>query len=61
MVDSEIKAALIKRALGYEYEEKEIVATKDGKPGRFKIVKKHMPPSVDAIKFIRHLKNKNEW
>ena len=50
--EERIKDALIKRAIGYEYEEKEIIADKTGKPGRVRITKKHMPPDINAIKYI---------
>ena len=43
---------MLKRAIGYEYEEKEITADKTGKPGRVRITKKHMPPDINAIKYI---------
>jgi hypothetical protein len=44
-----IDEALLKLATGYEYEEKEIIADKYGNTGRVKIIKKHMPPNIQAI------------
>lgn len=32
--DDQIKMALLKRALGYEIEETEIIVSKDGRPAR---------------------------
>lgn len=45
----DLDEALLKRALGYEYEETEIVATKDGKTTRVKKIKKVVPPDTKAI------------
>lgn len=47
----EIKAALLKKALGYEYEEKKQYITEDDNGGKKKhteILTKHMPPSETA-------------
>lgn len=41
--------ALLKRALGYEYEETEIIASKDGKSTRIKKTRKIVPPDTKAI------------
>ena len=46
-----IKDALLKRALGYEYEEKIIEARKDGSQ-RMRIVKKHVPPDPRAAERV---------
>lgn len=53
-----IKEALIKRAKGYEYEEIEVTATKDGKPLKVKRTTRHVPPDVNAIKYYYCNKNK---
>lgn len=34
--DNLVKAALLKRALGYEIEETEIIVSKDGRPAKIK-------------------------
>lgn len=49
----ELEDSLYKRAMGFEYEETEITATRDGK--RVKKVKKFIPPDVGALCFA--LKN----
>lgn len=48
----DLKEALLKKATGYEYEETEITASKDGKSSRVKKTKKHMPPDLNAIKYL---------
>lgn len=55
-----IEDALLKRALGYEYEETEIVATKDGKNARVKKIKKVVPPDVNALYLLLKITKKNE-
>lgn len=60
-----LKKALEKRALGYEYEEKIIFARKDDdgnpKDARMKIIKKHIPPDPQAIKQIREEMRLGRW
>lgn len=60
-IDEKLKDALIKRAMGYEYEEKEIIADKNGKPERVRIMKKHVPPDIKAISKIEYLKRVGLW
>lgn len=48
-IKNNLNEALLKRALGYEYEETEIIATKDGKTTKIKKVKKVVPPDTKAI------------
>ena len=48
--DEKLKEALLKRALGYEYEEKEIITDLNGRPQKIKITKKHVPPDLKAIR-----------
>lgn len=50
-----LDAALLKRALGYEVEEKIIDATKDGKPLNIRVIKKHIPPDIKAIEKVKIL------
>lgn len=54
VVDREVENALLKRALGYEYEEKRIKQSEDGMEKT--ITKKHVSPDVTAI--IYWLKNR---
>lgn len=52
------KEALLKKAYGYEYEEKEIVIDRNGKEsGKIKVIKKHMPADVSAIRTLITLIN----
>ncbi|MEY8311741.1 hypothetical protein AALA61_07045 [Oscillospiraceae bacterium 42-9] len=55
-----IKDALLKRALGYEYEEKIIEARKDGSQ-RVRIVKKHVPPDPRAAERVFLLMKTGRW
>lgn len=55
-----IKEALLKRALGYEYEEKIIEARKDGSQ-RMRIVKKHVPPDPRAAERVFLLMKTGRW
>lgn len=59
--DDEMKKAMIKRALGYDYEEKEIIAGKSGKPEKIKVTKKHVPPDLKTIERIRYLQSIGKW
>lgn len=65
-VDMEVENALLKRALGYDYEEVTHALRRDPKTGEqelmvVKIVKKHMPP--DTLAQIYWLKNRKpeQW
>ena len=40
--DNLVKAALLKRALGYEIEETEIIVSKDGRPAKIKKRKREL-------------------
>lgn len=44
----EIRMAMYRKALGFEYEETEITATKDGKTNKVKKSKKYLPPDTTA-------------
>ena len=55
------KEALLKRALGYEYEEKEVIASKNGKPERMQVIKRHVPPDVKALEKVRYLISIGKW
>lgn len=57
-----LKAALLKRALGYEYDEREIIVDKDGKStGKVRIIKRHVPPDLKAINKISAMIELGEW
>lgn len=58
--DQALKEALMKKALGYDYEEKVIEARKDGTQ-RVKIIKKHVPPDPKAAETICRLKMCGYW
>ena len=61
-VNEQIKNALLKRATGYEVEEKEIIIDKNKKDtGKVKVIKKHIPPNLNAIKTINSLLQRGEW
>ncbi len=55
-----VKDALLKRALGYEYEEKIVEARKDGSQ-KVKIVKKHVPPDPKAAERVFLLMKTGKW
>lgn len=57
----EIKAALLQLATGYEVEEKEITAGRNGKPEKVRVTKKHVPPDMGAIKEIARYKRLGLW
>lgn len=59
--DDKVEQALLKRALGYEYEETEIVASKDGKTSKVKKTKKEVPPDTTAIIFWLKSRNPKRW
>lgn len=60
-IDAETKALLLKLASGYEYEERIVIADKDGKVEQVKIIKKHAKPSLKALEKIEELKEYDEW
>jgi len=56
-----VKEALLKRAIGYDYEEKEMVADKNGNSGKVKITKRHVPPDMAAIRTVLAKMDNNKW
>lgn len=61
-IDEEIKQALLKKAVGYETEEREVILDKTGKEiKKIKVTKKHIPPDVKALKTIMKLKHMGKW
>lgn len=59
-VDIEVENALLKRALGYDYEETVTEVYGDGKK-HVRKVKKHMPPDVGAIAFWLKNRKPARW
>lgn len=59
-LEQDVKDALLKRAFGYEYEEKIIEARKDGSQ-RMRIVKKHVPPDPKAAERVFLLMRTGRW
>jgi hypothetical protein len=61
-VNEQIQSALLKRATGYEVEEKEIILDKNKRDtGKVKVIKKHIPPDVNAIKTVRNMLERGQW
>lgn len=67
-VDIEVENALLKRALGYDYEEKSTEVDVSGQgsnaqaiPTKIKTTKKHVPADVGAIAFWLKNRKKSEW
>lgn len=62
VVDIEVENALLKRALGYEYEETEtIVEEGSGQKRKVRRVKKHVPPDTTAGIFWLKNRKPKEW
>lgn len=63
-VDIEVENALLKRALGYEYEETitEIEEVEEGRQKKhIRRIRKHMPPDVGAIVFWLKNRKPGKW
>lgn len=58
---ADMKAALLKKAMGYEYEEREAIASKPGKPDRVKITKRYVPADLAAFREIKQMIDDEEW
>lgn len=56
-----IKAALLKKAVGYDYEEREAIVSASGRAEKAKIITKHEPPDLNAIKQIDAMMRRGEW
>lgn len=62
MIDEEIKQALLKKAVGFDTEEREIILDKTGKEVKcVKVIKKHIPPDLNTVKYIQEMKQTGEW
>ena len=51
---------LEKRAKGYEVEESEVIAVKNGQPVRIRKTKRHVPPSIEAAKLLMRYRS-GDW
>lgn len=60
VVDRQVENALLKRALGYDYEEETKMVSESGKKS-IKVVKKHIPPDVTAIIFWLKNRKREQW
>ena len=61
IIDVLVEGSLLKRALGFDYEEVTRERNKDGKIVIFKKVKKYMPSDVTALIFWLKNRKPNEW
>ena len=59
--ETEVKEALLRRALGYDYEEKVVEAARDGKPGKERVIKRHVPPDTKAIEKVLEEIRRGRW
>ncbi len=59
--DIDVEDSLLRRAKGYDVEETEVVASKDGRPVRVKKVKKHIPPDVKACRIWLSNRQPDRW
>lgn len=60
-IEKEMQQALLKRATGYEIEERVITVDKSGKPGNVRVIRKHVPPDIAAMNEIRRLRAMGLW
>ena len=60
-IQDKILDTLLRLATGYEYEEKEIISTPQGKPEKIRIMKKHAPPRMEAIKEVQAMLAMGTW
>lgn len=58
IADQQMEECLLKRAMGYDVEETEVVASKDGKPIKVKRTKRHVPASIQACKLLMRFRNR---
>ena len=60
-MDKETKDALLKLANGYTYENRRVIADKEGTAKQVIVTKKHVPPSIKAMQMIENLKMSGKW
>lgn len=56
---NEVRKAMYKKAVGFEYEETEVTASKDGKTTRVKKSKRYLPPDTTAALLFLRLSSRN--
>ena len=56
--DEEDSVVNVLKEAGYEVEETEIIASKDGRPPKIKKRKRHIPPSLEAAREYQRLYGK---
>lgn len=67
VVDKQVEDSLLKRALGYEYDEVEVIASqsngknKKEQPTKIRKIRKVVPPDVNACMFWLKIRLKNVW
>ena len=54
----QVEGSLLKRAMGYDVEETEVIASKDGRPLKVKKTKRHVPASIEACKLLMHYRHR---
>jgi hypothetical protein len=60
--DAKVVKSLYQRAIGYDYEEREVILdTVSGRPTRIKQTKKHVPPDVTAGIFWTKNRMSDQW
>lgn len=59
-VDYDVQNALLRRALGYEYEETKTITSKDGSQ-KIEKTKKHIPPDTVACIFWLKNRQRDKW
>jgi len=60
-IDKVLRDTLLKLATGYEYEEREVIAGKNGKPEKVKVTKRYQKPDFRAIQEIQTLRELGLW
>ena len=61
VLDKQTKEALLKLALGYNYEDKEIIASSSGQAEKIRVIKRHIPPNIKALEEVRFLIKSKKW
>jgi len=59
--DMKVENALYQRALGYDVDEAEVIATKDGRPVKVRKTKRHIAPNVTACIFWLKNRQGKRW
>jgi len=59
--EKDVKTALLKRAIGYEYEERIVEADKNGKTVKVKLIKRHIPSDIKAAERVLRMIRRGVW